>query len=550
MKIIFILSITSIFNLAFALADQDGPVDFSQEPVYQCPFDIDMDTYVNPQIGQELRTLHAQIQAQSSGNSSCQIIGQQLQVLITQIDQTGTRRTGGGGIDPFPTIVNPSIDPSTIGTNGGKDDPPSAGTAPQAQMQAGGQSLALSPSVSQPDGEEVATGCYGNPVLCAQAIQTIMAEINNGGCGNLGSAITQNLVSIASTASTVTGQPWIAASAVGVGLVHDFIQFIRGRRGSERIFDNFTEAQVEALELNLEAIAACGANEAYFDSICSTEYLTKINEDMSKSGGNECNRRCEIRKARAFYSCLYIDIENRTEHGANLVSHCESEAGITSDQVRSLYASVIDEDSATLDFLGETQMQTLLRTAENFHTRQIAEVGNILNDLREQELGEDGDGYYPTSSYHEQLRLLIGHCFEGYIPLHVQGERSRNYREPDVNSTYGSACSAISSCIDQINGAQNTDFISFSHFRPTGDGNRIRGMCHGGQRLIDRDDEYMLNLVTQLTNARFRMNKNGRGLRSDRFELANCEPDNPESPQNGGEFNPFATGAPGDASQN
>ena len=58
-------------------------------------------------------------------------------------------------------------------------------------------------------------------------------------------------------------------------------------------------------------------------------------------------------------------------------------------------------------------------------------------------------------------------------------------------------------------------------------------MCHGGQRLIDSNSDYILDLVTHLTNARFRMNKNGRGFRSDRFELANCEPENPEPPRNG-----------------
>lgn len=229
-----------------------------------CPFTLDIDELVPPDVENEFKNLQARLTA--SQDPGCRAEGESIGNLLSLLGVGGSGRGSGqqtGQTPPPPTDPGAGdIDLGSLTGKGGTQSPP-----PVTQQ----------PPISSSPGEN----CRNNPARCEALITQILENARTKTSCYGGNAVDTVLGMAFRIGSPVVGQ-----IALGVSVVRSIIGLFRGRRTDARADMNqfFTQ---EVPKRQMDTLQACYGNQLYQDVNCRQPYLdclTNTGETVARDG--------------------------------------------------------------------------------------------------------------------------------------------------------------------------------------------------------------------------------------------------------------------------
>jgi hypothetical protein len=432
-------------------------LDFTNEDL-QCPFEINMEEILPSDYMTQLQNLNAQLQALNASNKGdCNFIGEQLAQMITNLtppkDDGETNPPGGNGMGPGPGGNGMGPGP---GGNGMGPGPGENGMGPGPGENGNGEGMGNGEGnpnatddevvVEKSDPEAPKAACVENPQLCANNIQQIIAGLSSGQCKDFKGSILKNVVSVTGAIGQVTGNPYLMFGSMGVGVVADMIELFKGKTGIYGTMNKLEKQQMKAMERSLEGIAACAANQAYLDSVCS---LQAIKEKLDAQRGDPEYKK----KLSSYYECMRR--EEKTPQ------QCQESSGIDEDELTKAYTDFIAQKSGSYQFATQNQLRTLLRAGERFHNRRLKQLKKDLKQVKRKEKKYDQYGDSNSITLYSQL---YQHCYHGFLSAQTD-EKNPVFIKNELSSFEKGWCEKLDSCINKINDSSNSQFKTFNDFK-------------------------------------------------------------------------------------
>lgn len=378
-----------------------------------CPFNVDLTGFIDAGNLTSISTFATELKNLSKDdNDSCGMIGQNIGVLLQRIDP-----------QKFPPP--PSADPHA--------PPP--------------------------------TTCVSNPQGCADLLSSLMNAYKDGKCGANGDQIANSLVALAVQISSAAG-PSGAAAAISSQVVMEVYNIAKEKSGAIGKANKLTKDKMEQLRNNIKGLMACMANDTYDTTICRTVELNKIASLIKNPSKQDPPATDKLRISRTNLKVVYTCIQ-----GGKTLADCIK--GINTEVVMSADGKTIaaeskpvtpddfvhdrkllDKAAVTVDKITDGQLATFIKTAEQYHEKELKDIGVKYNNLQRNKRGD-----YNTNAYGGQHSLLIKHCFHNYVPAHTE-EKDVHYFTNSTRQWDHMYCPRLNACLDKINKADPSKSLS------------------------------------------------------------------------------------------
>lgn len=380
-----------------------------------CPFNVDLTGFIDAGNLTSISSFATELKNLNKDNTgSCQMIGQNIGVLLQRIDP-----------EKFP--------PPVTNNNGGPPQPPPT--------------------------------CITNPQGCADLLTTLMNAYKDGKCGASGDQIANSLVALAVQISSAAG-PSGAAAAISAQVVMEVYNIAKEKSGAIGKANKLNKDKMEQLRNNIKGLMACMANDTYDSTICRTVELNKIASFIKNPSKQDPPANDKLRISRANLKLVYTCIQGG-KNFADCIKGISTEVEMSADGKNIVAQSrpatpddfvhdrkVLDKAAVTVDKITDGQLATFIKTAEQYHEKELKDIGLKYNDLQRNKRGD-----YNTNAYGGQHSLLIKHCFHNYIPAHTE-EKDVHYFTNSTRQWDHMYCPRLHACLDKINKADPSKALS------------------------------------------------------------------------------------------